>query len=67
MLVPLIPVVHSKIPDDEKEDFYDELYNVLYKLLSQGGSEFRFNSDMCVVQGSKVWINPDFVSFLYRQ
>lgn len=53
MMLPLIPFVHAEMPDEQKEDFYNELYGVLYKSLSQGGSNFRFNIDICVAQGSK--------------
>lgn len=53
MMMPLIPVVHSQMPDEEKQAFYNDLYDDLRKRFSRGSSTYTLYIDICVVQGSK--------------
>lgn len=41
------------MPDEEKQDFYDDVHDVLSKHFSRGGSKYALSMDMCIVQGYK--------------
>lgn len=53
-IAPVIPVVSSRMPENEKEDYYNDLLDIVSKRCSRSSSGFRIESVMCVIQASKL-------------
>lgn len=53
-VMPLIPVVRSRLTEEENHDFHDDLSDILVKHCARGSLEFLVGADLCAVQGTKL-------------
>lgn len=52
-LTPAIPRLSSHVREDEREDFYKDLFDILSKRMSKGDSKYFLDLDLCAVRGYK--------------